>query len=388
MTAARGEGEKKREEPPQQALARLERALQAGELAPIHVFRGEERYFRERMAELVVRASAERGLEVCRHDAKHPEFSLARLCDDLRGSALFSSGRCVLVHSVGPLVQTQSEDRSQAFVDLVLARAADPRGGTLVVTAESLASEHAIVKAAQTAGGWVVTCRKLWDNMPAWGAGDPAKIELVGWLMERARALGVGLRPEEAHHVAQAIGNDLSALEGELSRLRERGERSVAEVVGWQAGASPWTIADDLARGDARAAAKGIEALFRGGFQARDGARTLDGTGLVTMLLNALYGKVREALAAASALERGASESEAAEFAGVSKAPSIQASFRARMASRPSGEWRGMLEEVASLERRAHSSVPLDANDFQLLALRWRSRARKDTTARARTRGE
>jgi DNA polymerase III delta subunit len=378
MSAARGEkAERKKEEAPQQALQRLERALAANELASAYVFRGEERYFRDRMSDLVLRHAGERGLEICRHDAKSPEFSLAGLTDDLRGNALFSSARCVLVRQIGSLVVTKSPDHSPALVELLLARIARPDGGTLVLGAESLSSDHVLVKAVVAAGGWVVQCRRLWDTPPPWGSGDPTRIELVGWFLERARSLGVSLRPDEAAHVVHATGNDLSALEGEIERLRERGSRSVAEVVGWQAGASPWVIAEDMVRGDARAAAEGLEALFRGGFQARDGARTLDAGGLVAMLLNALYGKVREALAAASEIERGATEKDAASFAGVSGAPRAQEAFRSRMASRPAGEWRTMLEEIATLERRSHSSVPLDGNDFQLLSLRWRNRARR-----------
>ncbi len=377
MSGAGGAKEKKKEEAPQQALLRLERALAAGELAPAYVFHGEERYFRERMSELVLRHAAQRGLETCRHDVKHQEFSLARLSDDLRGSALFSTARCVLLANVGPLVSAKSLDHSPAVAGLLLARIAQPDGGTLVLTAESMTSAQALSKAAQAAGGWVVQCRKLWDTMPSWGGSDPSRIELVGWLLERARALDVRLRPDEAQHVALAIGNDLSALESEIERLRERGGKTVAELVGWQAGASPWTVADDMVRGDVRATAEGLEALFRGGFQGRDGARTLDPSGLAQMLMNALYGKVREALAAVSILGSGASEKDAASFAGIPGSPRAQEGFRARMASRASREWSVMLEEVAALERRAHQSVPVDVNDFQLLALRWRNRARR-----------
>ncbi len=365
---------RKKEEAPPHALARLASALEGGELAPAYLLRGEERWFRERMAELVTHHAARRGLEVCRHDAKHPEFSLARLCDDLRGGALFASARCVLVHHAGSLVNKTSKDYSAPFTELVAARMARPEGGTIVLAAESLGTEHALVKSAAAAGGWLLSCRKLWDTPPPWGASDPARIELVVWFMERARSEGVRLDAQEALLVVQAIGNDLWALEGELARLRERGERPVAEVIGWQAGASPWTVADDVARGDARAGAKGVEALFRGGFQGRDGSRTLDQAALSVMLLNAIQGKVREALAASELIGRGASEEDALAFAGASGARA-QESLRARMAARAPSAWRAMLEETAALERRSHTGTPLDANDFQLLVLRWRVRA-------------
>ena len=42
-----------------------------------------------------------------------------------------------------------------------------------------------------------------------------------------------------------------------------------------------------------------------------------------------------------------------------------------RARARSAAAWRGMLEDVAELERRAKSSAGVDANDFALLAARW-----------------
>lgn len=363
---------KKREEAPPLAQQRLERSLAAGDWLPAYILRGEERYFRERMAELVLKAAQQRGLELCRHDAKHPEFSLTRLCDDLRGGALFATARCVIVHQISPLLTKNSRDYSQALVELLCARIQQSSGGTLVLSADSWTLDHPVLRTATAAGAFFGSCRKLWDTPPPWGASDASRIELVAWLLERARHSGLRLRSEDAHYICQAVGNDLYALEGELGRLRERGSRSIAEIVGWQAGAAPYAVAEDLARGDLRAALRGIEALYQGGFQGRDGQRTRDEGGLSAMLLNALYAKLREAIAASGALAAGGSEKEALLAAGVSSAPRAQEALRARLQARATSSWPLMLEDVASLERRAHSGSPLSAEDFQWLALRWR----------------
>jgi hypothetical protein len=71
-----------------------------------------------------------------------------------------------------------------------------------------------------------------------------------------------------------------------------------------------------------------------------------------------------------SELERGASEEEAARTVGVSGRAVGPAVVRAR--SRPARVWRRMLEETSVLERRAKSTVGVDASDFALLALRWK----------------
>jgi hypothetical protein len=363
------------EEAPFHALARIAKELEGGRIAPVYVLRGEERYFRARIADAVARAASERGLEVCRHDVKHPEFSIARLLDDLEGRALFATGRCVLVHEVGALLVKNSKTYSAAAAELLRARMKTGDGGTLVLAAESLRADHALVKAARELGGELVACRRLWEGPPP-RSHDPRAAELVRWLIERAKTLGVQVSPDAAVFLAEVTGNDLFALEGQLERVRQRGSAGLRELVDWQAGASPYEVAEALILGELESAVVGVEALFRGGFAGRGGARTIDPDGLSKILLGALYGKVREAMHGARLIEGGASPARAAELCGVRTSWAKAAeSFRARLHARGAREWRSLLAEVAALDRRQHRGAHLGATDFSLLALRWRKRS-------------
>ena len=371
---ARSAARKAPEEAPWKAGARILAKLEEGELSPVYVLRGEERYFRERISDAVAKAAATAGLEVCRHDVKHPEFRLARLLDDLEGSALFAAARCVIVQEVGPLTSKGSKAFSSSALELLLARMNHADGGTLVLASESLRADHALVKAARAQGGESVVCRRLWDGPPP-RSHDPRDAELVRWLSGQAAASGIQLGPDEAVWLAQVTGNDLFALEQQLERLRERGPAGVRELVDWQAGASPYEVAEAIVLGQLQNAVRGVEALFRGGFEARGGARTVDGDALAKILLNALYGKLREALRGTILMQGGASVEEAAAACGVKKWPKAVASFRARLGARPAADWRKLLDEVAALERRQHTGTRLDAGDFALFALRWRKRS-------------
>lgn len=357
---------------PEEELSRLAATLKAGVPCGV-VLRGTERYFRDRGARLTLEAAAGAGYEVCKHDARDPEFAKSRLLDDLTGGALFATARCVLVDNAGPLLTKGSQQFTQGIVDALLARLHSDEPGCVVLSAETLRVDNAVVKAIRAGEGCVVGCRKLWETPPPWDP-DPRKAELVQWLAVKARGAGTQLSLEEAAYVVAATGNDLSALETQLEKLRGRGQAGVRELVGWEAGDSPFTVAEHLLLGDAARAAAGIEALFGGGFQGRDGTRTVDVGGLSAMLVNALLAKLRETLAGAQCVARGDSLEVAAQAAGI-RAPMARRAFDARVPRRPAGEWQRLLEDATELERRSRTGAALDASDFAWLALRWRQRA-------------
>ncbi len=364
---------RKREPTPTEELGSLERDL-AGGLLPAYVLRGEERYFRERAARAIEAAAATRSIEVVRHDVKDPEFDLSRLLDDLAGGALFSSARCVVVHHADSLIKKGAKRYTPALASAINSRLATKDGGVVVLAAETLRADHALVKALVAAGGRVVGCRKLWDTPPPWNP-DPRQAELCLWLVARARELAVRLSNDEAAYVVAATGNDLYALEGQLARLGDRGSSSLAELVGWNSGGTPWELAETLVDGDLRRSVAGLEALFAAGFHARDGTRTVDRGGLVAMLVSALAARLREAASGAAALAAGEGMPAAMAAAGVSGPPRAKAAFEARVQRQSASEWRRRLEEACALESRSRSGARVDANDFAALALAWYRRA-------------
>jgi hypothetical protein len=243
--------------------------------------------------------------------------------------------------------------------------------GSVVIEAESLRADHAVTKSVIERGGVVVSCRRLWDSPPPWDP-DPRKAELVQWLVARARERKIALDAADAVYVAQATGNDLAALDAALDRVAERESRGVREVVGWTSASSPFQVAEDLARGDVERALAGIEALFRVGFEDRDGSRELDKNAVLAVLFASLRSKLRQSLCAALSLARGADFATAAVEAGVQTTPRALDEFQKRLAVRDARAWRLMLEDLTTLEQRARSGGTVDANDVAALCLRWR----------------
>jgi len=365
---------KARDPHPADELRSLEQALGKG-LARGYVLRGEERFFKDHGVRRIVAAATERGFEICKHDVKDPEFALARLMDDLTGGALFASARCILVQNADSLLKKGARGFAPHAVDAIAARLASSEEGTVVISAEKLRADHATVKAIKKVDGVMISCRRLWDTPPPWDP-DPRKAELVQWYAGRARERGVKLTLEEAAYVVVATGNDLYALDSQLERLKDRGAEGIKELVSWEAGGSPYGVAEELLCGNAARAVAGLEALFRAGFQGRDGARTLDQGGLVNILLGAMVGKLRETLTGARVLAAGGDPGTAAATAGA-MAPMAKRAFDARVVRRALPEWKRLLSETAELERRSRSGATVDVNDFCTLALRWAKRARR-----------
>ena len=362
---------KPRETDPATQLRELKAGLAHG-LARGYALRGEERYFRDRALDAIKERAAEDGLELRMHDGEDPDFALTRLLDDLGGGGLFAARQLVVARNVEEeLAKVDRESRPLTrAIEAFLAADAGP----VVVSAASLRADHAVVKAVTAAGGFVLASRRLWDSPPPWASADPRRAELVLWLGERARELGARLSPDQAVYVAAAKGNDLYALEGELKKLRDAPAGSVLqELVAFESASSPWSVAESLAAGDLARGLNGVEALFRAGFEERDGRRQVEAPALAQILLGSLHGAVRRGLAVAEGVAAGRSPEDAARDAGIAGAPAIVQRELARAQSRGAEEWRRMLEDLADLERRSKSTAGVEVDDFALLAVRWRA---------------
>jgi DNA polymerase III delta subunit len=367
---------KAREPDPPTQLAELAAGIERGGLARGYVLRGEERYFRDRALDAIrVRAVAD-GLEVRIHDGDDPDFSPAALMNDLGGGGLFSARQLVVARSIEKHLPKTAKEES-ALLTKLIAFLGGADVGALVVSVGALRADHKLVKAVEAVGGVVLSSRKLWDSPPPWGNADPRRVELVTWLVARAREAGLKLSPDQAVYVCAAIGNDLFALEDQLVKLREapRGADLTA-LVAWEAAVSPWTVAEHVVAGDLPRGLDGIEGLFRGGFEERDGRRLVDSAGLAQILISGLLGAVRKGLAIASEVERGRSPDEAARAAGIAGAPAMVQRELARAAQHDAATWQERLADLADLERRSKSTGGVEVDDFTLLAVRWRDRAR------------
>jgi DNA polymerase III delta subunit len=375
----------KEPDPPAQ-LRELAAALppaSGAKLARAYLLRGDERYFREKAIELVVTAARAAGLELSRHDARDPDFSQSLLQDDLSAAPMFASARCVLVRNAAALLKKEGGAESPvARALLAYVQGKGPGGGTLVLEAEGLRADHAVAKAVVATGGKSLSLRRLWENPPPWDP-DPRKAELVQWLIAQARAQKLELALHDAVYMVAATGNDLFALEAALARVAAAGGKSVRALVEWTSGVSPFQLAEDLARGDGPRALAGCEALFRAGFQDKDGSREIDPAAIQAILLGTLRNKLRQSFACARALEQGSDFAAAAEKAGFQGAPAMRAELESRVRLRDAAGWKKLVLDLAAFERRTRRGTSIDVNDFALLALRWKRVARPAPAARS-----
>ncbi len=368
--------------PPTEQLRALTATLASASMPRAVILRGDERWFRESAIRMTIEAAEKHGLEVVRHDAKDPDFDLRSAVGDLTEAPMFSSARCIVVRNAAALLKKEGDSPSallEAASRFVAGKSPD---GMLVLDAEGLRADNVVVKKAVAAGAPVLDLRRLYDAPPPWERnGDLRKTELVQWFTARARERNVPLTSDEALYVCAATGNDLAALDSALSRLVGRGKESVRSLVAWEAGAAPWDVAEQIARGDAARAVAGVETLMRGGF-AKGGERELDPSALLAMLLGSLRNKAREALAGARAVERGDDPFDAIEYKGH---PSGRDEIVVRIQSRPAAKWEALLEDLVALERKGRAGKDLgggdvDASDLVAFALRWR--VEKRSTAR------
>lgn len=355
---------------PSAELERLARTLRASTLPRGVILKGEERYFRERALAQCVALATARGLELCRHDVADPEFEARALCDDLAGSPLFAAARCIVVRNAGGLLKSESGEGAPALRAILRFIADREAAGFVAIDAEAVRADHALSKAIGADDGSIFSFRRLWESPPPWGDSDMRRTELVQWLVARAREVGVALDAGQAVYVAAATGNDLGALDAALERLRRRGAQEVETAVAWNAGASPFDVAEHLARGDLARALPGIEDLFRAGFRGRDGSREIEPGALLAVLFGSLRNKLRQSLAQSRNLAVGGMN------------PKARAELEERTRLRSPAVWRAMQDDLAILERRSRSGATVDASDLAALALAWRVNSRRPTPAR------
>lgn len=371
---------KAREVAPPTQLSQLEARLAQGDPPRGIVLRGEERYFRERGVELIRDRARALQWEISMHDSADPDFEEGALLDDLAAGSLFAGASCVIVRNAGSLLKKAGRNQSALTRSVQAFLGSDQVAGSVVLCADNLRADHAVVKAVQAADGALLHCRKLWDSPPPWKP-DPRQTEVVLWILSRARDFAVNLTPDQAVYVAVATGNDLFALDTQLKKLRHAGQRSLREVVQWEAGGSPFQVAEALVGGERARALAGVEALFRGGFKDRSGGRVVDEHALVAILMGAIGRSLRQGLAGSVALAAGGDPLQGASKAGLSVNPRGRDAFMAQLRMWPLREWRVRLETLANLERRSKTGGRVDGADFVLLACRWS----KDAVAASKT---
>ena len=150
---------------PDAEFKRLEGVLAEG-LPPALFLRGDELWYQQKAADLVLAASKQASLEICRHDTADPEFKLPRLLDDLAGGALFAGGRCVLVRGANELLRKGSRVHAPGLGKAILGRMAQGGEGCIVLVGKGLRADNKVLKDARAKGAELFSFRRLWDSPP------------------------------------------------------------------------------------------------------------------------------------------------------------------------------------------------------------------------------
>lgn len=357
---------------PRGELKNVQASLAGGAPLSGYALRGAERFFRDQAVALIKEAARAASQELCLHDAREQDFEAPALHDDLMGSGLFASARCIVIQNPEDLVKKVA-GKDSGTTKAIKSFLAGGRG-TLVLSAKSLRADAVVVKAIKAAGGLVAGFRPLYDSPAPWDRNqDLRATELVGWLRQRAVELDVPLSVERAVLLASSRGNDLGALTSALAEIQAGANDEDLRAAG-EATLSPFKVAESVLKGAPSGPAE-LEQLFRTGMRKdKDGTSERSPDALVAIVTGTLRNKVRQGLSARSALDSGLGPKEALAVAGFGGPPAARDAFGGLVEARNVRVWQRMLGDIVALERRTRSSAPVDVSDLTRLALGWQPR--------------
>lgn len=367
---------KAREAPPHRQLAGFVQGLtQAPVLPRLTVARGPEKWFHQEALSAAVARAKFLGLEVHHYDPSDPDYAPAGLFGDLGGASLFGDAVLVVVRGGEDLCKKDGAKDSEFIGALeAFCKSGDPPGAVFLM-APGLRGDNKAVKLAkgmpEALGGVTLNFRSLYDSPPAWGNSGPGDVELVQWVRARSKELGLALSADEAIYVAGAIGNDLGAIDSELRRLAVTGTEELRRSIGWQAGGTPWDVAEKLLNAPLPEALGAVESLFAKGFQGKDKKRVLDPSALVSMLVGSLHKAAHAGLAVSEARDRGQSKEVAMRMAGFGGPPAARERSLKQATQRTTAEWRAFQAALLDIERSLKGGGEADVNELVLLAGRF-----------------
>jgi DNA polymerase-3 subunit delta len=174
--------------------------VRAGRLAPAYLLYGPERLLREEAASTLQRAVLAGGIADFNLDRFFGRETDAGALENALGTVpMMAPRRLVVVRQI--------EEAPAPVRDLVVRYLKRPCPTTvLLLTGEAVDARTTFFRAVAEAG-----CAVKFET--------PSERDLVPWCRERARLLGGTLGEEEARLLVEAVGRDLSVLNGALERL-------------------------------------------------------------------------------------------------------------------------------------------------------------------------
>lgn len=276
------------------------RQAQSGQLLPLYVVVGEERF----TVDAVVRAVRNAALEGAAQGFNDDRFTAGETeVDAVLAAAqtvpMMAQRRVVTVQAVERWDGKGADKPQGSPLDRLAEYAADPTPSTvLLLVAAKLHGQRRLVKAAKKAD-YLVSCQPLHRR------------ELPGWIRQHARDRGHSIAPQVAELLAELVGPELAPVVDALERLSlfvgpeaDITDDALAQVVTRVRQDTVWQLVDALGQ---RRLGPALASLADA-FDPRDGG---------LRLLGAVGWSVRQLLKYASARRAGSAPPEAAKAAGV-----------------------------------------------------------------------
>jgi DNA polymerase III delta subunit len=348
----------------------MRQVLEKG-LPPVTLILGPSAFFRGEAVDLAVGAVTAAS-DMRRVDGTQETDGRELL--DLRGGSLFGPGCCLVVRRGEGWLKQRGDD-----LPVVLEKMAG--GCALVLELAKLDRRTKLAKALMKKGA-AFEFRELYAE-PYDRSRSPLEAELVGWVQQRARHLGVQLHPDAAYLVITAVGTDPAELVAEMARLRERVEGPGDSGPGSLASealsaedlrgaltcsfeSTPFELADAVLGGDRKRAVRSLKAIFARGVRGRDGSAVERG-GLFPFITSWLYRSLANAYEGRRLVDRGTSLADVPGQLGVR---TFTERFREQVRSHSLAQLRLGLLALVDSQRQ----LRLDGEDPELVLERFIAR--------------
>lgn len=298
---------------PERELKRLEQKAKAG-LDRVTVVLGASGFFRAEALELAL-AAIPQGRDLRSIDGQQDSTD-GRELQLLRGAGLFGGGTWLVVRRAEGWLAAHGEELSRSL------DAISPRCG-LIVEATKFDKRTKVGKAL--AARDVYEFRDLYAE-PFDRSRSPLEAELVAFVNQRARALGVPLTPEAAYVIVTTVGKEPAEIIPELRRLAERlGAQAKQKPLPPEAlrghltcafESTPFEFAEALLDHDRARCLRSLAAMFARGVKGRDGA-SVDRGGVFPFVTSWLHQSLANAHRGRCLLDRGVPANDVAQQVGV-----------------------------------------------------------------------
>jgi DNA polymerase III delta subunit len=298
---------------PERELKRLEQKAKAG-LDRVTIITGASTFFRGEALEFAL-AAVPKGRDLRSIDGQQ-DTTDGRELQLLRGAGLFGGGTWLVVRRAENWLAAHGEELARGL-DAVSASCG------LILDATKFDKRTKIGKAL--AARDLYEFRELYAE-PYDRSRSPLDAELIGFVTQRSRALGVPVTAEAAFVLVATVGKDLGELVGELRRLAERlGAAAKTKPLTPDAlrgqltcsfESTPFEFAEALLERDRARCLRSLAAMFARGVKGRDGS-SVDRGGVFPFVTSWLHQSLANAHRGRCLLDRGVPASEIAAQAGV-----------------------------------------------------------------------